>query len=1091
MRQLLFFFITCCFLVACDNPPKFELLNPSLTGIYFNNEVLDQDTFNILHNEYMYNGGGVGIADLNNDSLPDLIFAGNKVSSRIYINKGDLKFEDITSNFTGLNNNQWISGIAVTDINADGWVDLYFTSTQSLDSANRRNQFWVNQGLKNGLPYFKEQAHEYGIDDAGHSMHSAFFDYDLDGDLDLYILNNIVSKAIPTNYRPKITNGSSINNDRFYKNSGNGKFVDATLEAGIVYEGYGLGIAVGDINKDGYPDLYISNDYISNDLLYINQQNGTFKNESKNQLSYQSRFSMGNDMSDINNDGNSDIITMDMMPEQYFRKKQTINGNSYFVYINNEKYGYEPQYVRNMVHMHNGFKGNEMLPFSEVGQIMGVYQTEWSWSPLLADFDNDGDKDLLVTNGFPRDLTDKDFTNYKASIYGSLASDEMMIKQIPIVKVPNYGFENISDLHFENRTQDWGLNIPSFSNGAAFVDLDNDGDLDYVVNNINDIAFVFKNTSVETGKNNANYIKLNLKGSGQNTLAIGAKIELWCKDSYQYTEKFLSRGYISSVDPVIHMGIGKNEAIDSIKISWPTAKSVTVLKNVARNKTITVYEKDAKLVDTIYFYRPKPFLFESVNTFDYVHSQTDYIDFFHGQNIIQRKLSQIGPCMASGDLDNDGESDLIVGATDKQPTTVYEFRNGLLIEKEFPGLSGQKKCQESAFVILDVDGDGDNDVVSLSGGYDNEDEDEYEHFLFRNEGKEFTKVKIPIPAFPASVVRPFDYDKDGDLDLFVGARVKKGQFPYAGKSYIILNDNGNFISNLENEFDLGMVTDAVWTDFDSDGWRDLLIAREWNSLTILKNDKGQSFHEIHQQELKNKKGLWYSIIAGDFDNDGDDDYLAGNLGDNHRFTISEEYPLRLYAIDIDKNGSIDPVTTSYWKDPKGEMQEYPVNYLDELGAQSPFFKKMFTSYSKFSYTTIPEIINSDTIPDHHQFQVNTSSSYILWNEKGVFNWEKLPALVQLSPVNEMLVQDFNKDGNLDVLITGNDFAYDVSTGYFDANKGLVLLGNGKKSFKILTPSESGLNLSGQVESLVVFDGPEPFIIAGINRQKAKVFRIAK
>jgi hypothetical protein len=1091
MKSYAIYLFACAALCSCaqQEKPLFERLDSSRTGIRFNNEVLEQDSFNILQNEYMYNGGGVGVADLNNDGLPDIVLLGNKVPTRVFLNQGNLKFQDISGQFPGLDNDQWLSGVAVVDINADGWVDLYFTATNSPDSLRRKNQLWINQGLDDkGLPHFKEMAEQYGIADMGYSVHAAFFDYDLDGDLDLYVLNNIVGAAIPTNYRPKITDGSAINNDRLYMNLGDGTFRDVTLEAGIVYEGYGLGIAVGDINQDGYPDVYISNDYIANDLLYINQGDGTFRDEAARYLSYQSRFSMGNDLADINHDGYLDIITLDMMPEQYFRKKQTINGNSYTIYQYNEKYGYEPQYVRNMVQLHNGFLDGEMLPFSEVGQITGLYQTEWSWSALFADYDNDGDRDLLVTNGFPKDLTDKDFTNFKAQVHGFVAGDHDILPRIPVVKVSNYAFENAGDYRFIDRTREWGMHIPSFSNGAVFVDLDNDGDLDYVVNNINDEAFVYRNRAVEKGGDKARYLRLKLVGEGQNNMAIGAKIELWSDGRRQYHEHHLSRGYISSIDPTIHFGLGESERVDSIRVVWPLGNRASFLRDVPANQTLALREAEA--VDYRYptaaQAHERRLFFRQDNGLDFVHEQEDYVDFFQNQRIIQHKFSQIGPCMALGDLNGDGQDDLLVGGCYRSPTTVF-FRQGEAFARgALPGLSGIKTCAEADLVIVDIDGDGRNDVVVVSGGYANEKMDDYQHYLYLNKGDAFEKTALPIPPFPASAVRPFDVDGDGDIDLFIGARVKRGEYPYAPPSFVLINQGGGRFTPLS--FELGMVTDAVWSDYNGDGWVDLIVARDWNAAVILKNQQGKGFELVEHKDLAGMHGRWSCIVAGDFDNDGRDDYLLGNLGENHRFNLSQEYPLRLYAVDVDHNGDIDPIKTGYWKDPNGVMREYPVNYLDELFAQSPFFRKKFTSYTTFSYTPIDSILDLPAIAPETRFFINTSSSYILWNEGDGFRWERLPSVVQTAPVKKMLVRDFDGDGWLDALIGGNDYTHDVSTGYYDANKGILLLGREGRVFEAMPPAHSGLILQGQVGALIYVEGETPLLIAGINRDKPRVFK---
>jgi len=1098
MKKYLLIFFT-GLLISCSDSPRFQRLSADQTGIDFSNSIVETDSFHVLNNEYIYNGGGVGIGDLNNDGLPDIVFTGNMVSPRVYLNAGNFQFEDVTSGLEGLSNNQWYSGVAIIDINSDGWLDVYLTATADNDPANRKNRLWVSQGSDDGnFPTFTEMAEAYGIADEGYSIHAGFLDYDLDGDLDLYILNNIVNEKIPTHYRPKIVDGTAINNDKFYRNNGNGSFTDVTMEAGIVYEGFGLGLAIGDVNKDGYPDVFIANDYISNDLLYINQGDGTFHNESGKYLSYNSKFSMGCDMADVNNDGNPDIFSLDMNPEAYFKKKQTINGNSYFFYVNDEKYGYERQYVRNMLHMHNGFVNGEMVPYSEVGQMMGIYQTGWSWSPLFADYDNDGDKDLLVTNGFPKDLTDKDFTRFKAQVHGFVASDRMVLNRIPVVKAPNYAFENTGDFSFVNRTEAWGMDIPSFSYGASFVDLDNDGDLDYVVNNLNDEAFVYRNNTIEKSNKQANYVRIRLTGKKGNTLALGAKVELWYNGHYQFYEHFLSRGYTSSVDPVIHFGLPGSTSIDSIKITWPTGKNISIVKNVKAGQLIEINEITSKSKTEVF---PKnsthntDLLFvKRDNIINYTHRQRDYIDFFQSQNIMPHKFSQIGPCMANGDLDGDNREDLVIGATSELPTTVFLRKNKGFDTATFKGLTGRKKCSESALAIVDIDGDGDNDVIALAGGYENENTDDYVHYLYENTGGTFEKTPLPIPPFPASVVKPFDFDHDGDMDLFVGARVKRGMFPLAPASYILINTNGKLSADPAFTFDLGMVTDAVWSDYNGDGWEDLMITREWNSLAVLKNTEGTALRFQSIPVIEKNHGIWYALAAGDFDQDGDDDYIVGNLGENNRFNVSNKYPMRLYSIDFDHNGTIVPLISGYWKDPGGVMKEYPVNYLDELAAQSPFFRMMFSSYTAFSYATIDDILEESrfTADRKYHHHINTTSSFILWNDGGDFRWEKLPERVQVAPITKMLVRDFNGDSYPDVLLTGNDHSYDVSTGYYDANKGFVLLSRGgSSSFDLLMPPQSGLWFQGQMGSLLYFEGDTSLVIGGINRKKVVVFEHKK
>ena len=1096
MKKLLFILGT-IFLISCSESTKFRLLDSRQTGIDFQNTITETDSFNILTYEYIYNGAGVGAGDLNNDGLPDLVFAGNQFSSRIYLNQGNFRFKDITLNFKGLSNDQWFSGVALADVNNDGWLDVYLTSTAGNPREKSKNRLWVNMGADQGMdPDFTEMAEKYGIADDGQSVSAAFLDYDLDGYLDLYILNNVVNSGIKSSYRTKITDGSALNNDRLYHNNGNGTFSDVTIQAGIVYEGFGMGLAVSDLNKDSYPDIYISNDMIANDILYINQGNGTFRNEIAKYISYQSRTSKGNDIADINNDGNPDIFTLDVLPESYSKKKQTINGFNYLYYTNDEAFGFEHQYLRNMLHLHNGFLNGAMLPFSETGQIAGIYQTDWSWSSLFADYDNDGDKDILITNGFPRDITDKDWTRLKVSASGTYASDKLLAEMAPALKIPNAAYENTGSLNFRKKS-DWLPDIPSFSYGASIVDLDNDGDLDYVVNNINDKAFILRNTTSEKSKGKSNFIKIRISGSTNNIMAIGSKIELWTNGNSQFYEHFLTRGYASSVDPVIHFGISESKSIDSIRVTWPASGKISLLKDVKANQTIEIVEVNSVMPDHVIKRERNNFVFtECDSIINYLHEQTDFNDFDLDQKILPHKFSQIGPRMSKGDIDNDGQEDIIIGSTNKLPTTVL-LRKGNRFEKaSFEGLTTQKEFPEADLAILDIDNDGDKDVVAVAGGYENRQENEYQHYLYENHNNTFKRINLPLPQFPGSVVRPCDFDHDGSIDIFIGGRIKLGMFPFSNYSWLIHNDKGKLSADPAFRLNLGLVTDAIWTDYDNDGWEDLMVAREWNSIVIMKNMNGKELVAQNIPGLEGKHGFWYSLGAGDFDRDGDTDYIAGNMGDNHRFTLNDQYPLKLYAVDADMNSIIDPIGTAYWNDNKGVMTEYPVNYLGELWSQSKMFEAIYESYTSFSYLGIKDILKDDILKRVKlELYINTTSSYILWNDNGSFRFEKLPYQVQFSPVKGIIIEDFNKDTWPDVLVAGNDYTWNLSTGYFDANKGLLLLNNGKKtegenkpSFSVQEPSQSGILLKGMIESLLYFKGDTSLVVAGINRSKAVVFK---
>ncbi len=1095
-KIILLILVTACCISCTTKKTLFEQLPSSQTGIDFINKVEENDTVNVLDYMNIYTGAGVAAGDINNDGLTDLYFSGNQTSGKLYLNKGNLTFEDITEK-AGLQTNRWCTGVSFVDINQDGFLDIYVNVAGSPKFGSTANLLYIN----NRNETFSESAGKYGIADTRLTMNASFFDYDKDGDLDLFLITNPADER--TSSVNVITETDTSKNasgvDILYRNNGNETFTDVSTEAGITKGGYSLGAAISDLNNDGYPDIYITNDFLSSDILYINNGNGTFTDKIKACLKHSSFASMGCDVADFNNDGLPDIFTLDMLPEDNFRKKMIIPAASYDKFQLLLRNGYEPQYTRNNLQLNNG-DGT----FSDIAFLAGVSSTDWSWATLFADYDNDGDKDLLVTNGFYRDLGNLDYVNYQSRLNSPMGNQAAKrnqklkaIKDLAKIPLQDYLFENNNDLTFTKRSEEWGIGKPGFSNGACYADLDNDGDAEIIINEFNGKAKVYRNNAEKVRKNN--YLDITLQGLSPNLQAIGAKVYIYTGSIMQMQEINPYRGFESSVDLMLHFGINQYKTVDSIKVLWPNG-SGEVRKNITANQRLAIrYGKvndysSRKLASQFVNFNSTGMFTDMTGThgINYNHIENEFVDF-KIQPLLPHMHSRLGPGLTTADINQDGLSDFYVGASAGHLGSLFiQHKDGNFTKKP---LNQDSSCEDMGTLFFDADNDGDADLYVVSGSSEFLPKDSMlQDRLYINDGRgnfENTPHALPSTLSAGSCVVACDYDKDGYLDLFVGGRVSPGSYPLSPQSYLLKNKGGVFTdrsAELPESGRLGMVTSALWTDYDNDGWKDLMVTGEFMPVMFIKNELGKLNFRT-PVILPHSSGWWNSITAADYDNDGDIDYVVGNLGLNSRHHASANEPLCIYAKDFDKNGRIDPVMCYYVQ---GKNYIYPSR--DEVIKQMPAARGRFSTYNDFASVTFEESFTSDELKDATIVKSECmESSYFENKGNGVFDRKALPLLCQSSPIFGMLSADYNGDGNIDILITGNSNSTEASTGAYDAMNGMLLSGNGKGNFEVMNSRQTGLRTPGDMKGIASMRSADGslLLLAAANSGLLQTFRYAR
>ncbi|MBZ5859412.1 VCBS repeat-containing protein [Flavihumibacter profundi] len=1104
----LYLLFTLLVLNACSGKKDAALLFTEIPAshshIDFRNDIKETVDYNIDTYEYLYNGGGVATGDLNGDGLQDIVLGANMSPDRIYLNKGNLQFEDITENCGFQSREKWKTGIAIADINGDHLPDIYLCYSGPGTDEDRTNELYLNTGITNGIPHFREAAKEYGLDAPGtFTTMVNFFDMDNDGDLDMFMVNHadmfynpfFNSEKLRKTRHPKFGN-------RLYRND-NGHFTDISEQANIDGSGlnFGLSCAISDLNNDGWPDIYVTNDYDERDFLYLNNQNGSFREVLNTAARHISEFSMGSDIADYNNDGKPDIMVLDMLPEDNYRQKTLKGPDNYDKYMLRLSLGFQRQQMRNTLQLNNGNDKNGVPIFSEIGQLAGVSNTDWSWSPLFADFDNDGWKDLFVSNGVLRDMTNLDFVKY-GQTYSSKSKSPLQdktkmweqISQMPTPALHNYIYRNNHDLSFTNSTAAWGIQKDMVSNGAIYADLDNDGDLDLVINNLNSEASLYQNNA--SGKRDAHFLKIRLEGDRQNTQGIGAKVLISAASAKQLQEQYLSRGFQSSVDAVMHIGLGKDSVVNDITVRWPGGK-VSHVQNLKADTTLVIKENTAiaAVADTI---PEDQSMFADITEqsgIDYTHQESGFVDF-SVNSLLPFQLSKTGPCLAKADVNHDGLEDLFIGATAKQESKLYlQHPDGRFSVSPSEPWNSKTAITNTDALFFDADRDGDPDLYLVSGGAEYmPGSKNYQDRIFENDGKgNFREVDNALPAETVSgaCARAADIDKDGLPDLFIGGMNSPGQFPVAPESYILKNKSRPGSIHFEKEDAMhypslnriGMVTDAVWVDMNKDGWEDLVVVGQFMPIHLFINQQGTLLDKSADYGLAETNGWWRRLFADDLDGDGDIDFIAGNIGLNSPFKASSQEPISITYGSFYTPGVINPIFCYY----NGGVN-YPWNSKDELASQVPTIQQKFLRYEEYGKAGLSDIFTKEQLAKSKTIKAKMLQSiYLQNNGNNTFTIIPLPLEAQVSAIHGIIPFDYNNDGKKDLLIGGNLYPFRVQTGPLDASIGLVLKGNGTGQFTPLTYSQTGLLIDGDVRNIISLKTKNgSAIIAAKNNGKVQV-----